>query len=376
MRELRQLLTERTRRARLRLTSLTSLDARSAVDEPVLPLASSKKKSDPPPAPSSRSPLPVARVETPALEARLVLAPKTAPTARPPAIDNDLALLMELSQRPARPHSVRFSEVVHVKEAQAPVSAPASPVSPATPLALAAQVHPTQLATAQPATGNYGARRFAPAPLKAGASPTLVAMTAVAAVVVTTLFFWFGPVRAARSAADQAEKVVKMLAPSSGDRAARPRTVARETPVSSEAAPPQQLANTIPVMSLSDLDSDSTVRSGAGRGRGARGGSDDERPSSPAKASGGGGGSRGPDRGAIASALSGAAARAASCGQDAKGSARAVVTFGNSGAVRSVSFESQLPAGVNRSCVYNAISRTRIRPFEGDAITVRKTVRF
>jgi hypothetical protein len=376
MRELRQLLTERTRRARLRLTSLTSLDPRSAaaMEEPVLPLASIKKKSDPPPAPSSRSPLPVARSETAPLEARLVLAPKTAPSERAPAIDKDLALLMELSQRPARPHAVRFSEVVHVKEARASVPPPISPVSPVTPLALAAQVHPSQLLPAQPANGTYGARRLAPAPQKAGASPTLVAMTAVAAVLLTTLFFWFGPVRAARSAADQAEKVVMMLAPSSGDRAARPRAAA-ETPAPSEAAPSQQLASTIPVMSLSDLDSNSSSRSGAGRGRAARAGvDDDERPSSAAKASGGG--SRGADRGAIASALASAAARASACGEDAKGSARAVVTFGNSGAVRSVSFESQLPAGVNRSCVYNAISRTRIRPFEGDAITVRKTIRF
>ena len=377
MRELRQLLTERTRRARLRLTSLTSLDARSAaaMDEPVLPLTATKKKSDPPPPPSSRSPLPVARVETPPLEARLVLAPKTTPTTRPPAGDKDLALLMELSQRPARPHSVRFSEVVQVREAQAPLAPPVSAVSPSTPLALAAHVHPAQLAPAQPTNGADAVRRFSPAPQKAGASPTLVAMTAVAAVLLTTLFFWFGPVRAARSAADQAEKVVMMLAPSSGGRAARPRTAPVETPTPSEAAPPQQLANTIPVMSLSELDSDSSSRSGAGRGRGARGGADDDaRPSSPARASGGA--SRGPDRGAIASALASAAARASACGQDAKGSARAVVTFGNSGAVRSVSFESQLPAGVNRSCVYNAISRTRIRPFEGDAITVRKTVRF
>jgi hypothetical protein len=366
MRELRQLLTERTRRARLRLTSLANLDARppASVEEPVLSLTTSKKKSVPPPAPSARTPLPVTRVETPPLEARIVLAPKGPQSARP-ARDNDLALLAELSQRPARPHSVRFNEVVHATE-------PPPSVSPRTPLALTAQVVPVAPAAVQPIT----VRRVA-VPQKSGASPTLVAMTAVAAVVLTTLFFWFGPVRAARSAADQAEKVVMLLAPASGDGTARSRVTSTPAPAPpSEAAPAQQLASTIPVMSLSDLESTGSRSGGAARG--SRGASDDEeRPSSAAKSGGAARSSAsGPDKRAIASALAGAAGRAAGCAQDASGTARAVVTFGNSGAVRSVSFESQLPSGVNRSCVYNAISRTRIRPFEGDAITVRKTIRF
>lgn len=370
MRELRQLLTERTRRARLRLTSLANLDARppTSAEEPILPLvSSSKKKSVPPPAPSSRTPLPVARVETPPLEARIVLAPK-GQSARPPALDNDLALLMELSQRPARPHSVRFSEVVHVREA-------APSVSPRTPMALTAQVVPAQVPV-QPANDAVMIRRVA-VPQKAGASATLVAMTAVGAMVLTTLFFWFGPVRAARSAADQAEKVVMMLAPASGKGASRSGGSPAQSPSPpSEASPPQQLASTIPVMSLSDLDTSGEGRSSSRGVRGARGAEAEEERSSAAPKAAAARSSSGPDRRAIASALAGAAARASGCAQDASGTARAVVTFGNSGAVRSVSFESQLPAGVNRSCVYNAISRTRIRPFEGDAITVRKTIRF
>ncbi len=337
MRELRQLLTERTRRARQRLTSLANLDARPPVEEPVLPLvASSKKKSVPPPAPSSRSPLPFTRVETPPLEARIVLAPK-GQSARPPALDNDLALLMELSQRPARPHAVRFSEVVHVRDA-------GPSVSPRTPLALTAQVVPAAQVPVQPANDAVTFRRSSVSQ-KAGASPTLVAMTAVAAMVVTTLFFLFGPVRTARSAADQAEKVVMMLAPASGDGTARSRGASAPIPPpASEAAPLQQLASTIPVMNLSDLDS-SGDRSSARGGRARGSEAEEERPSSAAPKGGAARSSAGPDRRAIAGALAGAASRAAGCAQDAKGTARAVVTFGNSGAVRSVSFESQLPSG-------------------------------
>jgi hypothetical protein len=365
MRELRQLLTERTRRARLRLSSLTSMEPRApaASKEPAAPVATNKSKSEPPPPPSSRTPLPVTRAEKVPLEPRLVLAPKTGPSERPRAIDNDLALLAELSQRPARPRSVRFGDV-RVTEA---------PSRSATPLALTAPIQaasPARHDTVVPP-------RVITVPQKSGASATLVAMTAVGAVLLTALFFWFGPVRTARSAAEQAEKVVMMLVPNSDKAQARPRAGASEAPAAPvEAAPPQQqLASTIPVMSLADLESNSRSEDGRspGRGRGARGSDDDAKPSS-ARASGGA--SRGPDRKAIASALAGAAARAAGCAGDGSGTARAVVTFGSSGAVRSVSFESQLPAGVNRSCVYNALARTRIRPFEGAEITVRKTIRF
>lgn len=387
MREIRQLLKERTRRARHRLNSLANLDARPPGHEPVLALTTTKTKSSPPPAPSSKSPLPgprpdessapssrsekaaesSSRPERAPLEARIVLAPKTAPSRRASTRDNDLALLAELSQRRPRQHSVRFKEVGRP-------SAPPPPVANASAEAQGGPPSSRSPASTRPVV----VRQVVPAPTK-WASPTLVAATAVGAVLLTALFFWFGPMRTARSAAEQAEKVVMLLVPASGSASTAPRS---EPPAPSPAPAPaaaaeseassQQLAATIPVMSLSELEARGEGRGG---GRGARG-DGDERASFGARSGGGGRASTGPDKRAIASALAGAAERAASCANGASGSARAVVTFGNSGAVRSVSFESQLPSGVNRSCVYNAISRTRIRPFEGDEITVRKTIRF
>ena len=82
----------------------------------------------------------------------------------------------------------------------------------------------------------------------------------------------------------------------------------------------------------------------------------------------------GPDRAALARALGGAAAAARSCGAGPV-SAQVVVTYAPSGVARNIHFVSAPPVAL-RSCVLNAIARSRVAPFSGEAVTVSKTLRW
>jgi len=82
----------------------------------------------------------------------------------------------------------------------------------------------------------------------------------------------------------------------------------------------------------------------------------------------------GPDRAALARALGGAAAAARNCG-DGPVSAQVVVTYAPSGVARNIHFAAAPPVAM-RSCVLNAVARSRVAPFSGDAVTVSKTLRW
>jgi hypothetical protein len=82
--------------------------------------------------------------------------------------------------------------------------------------------------------------------------------------------------------------------------------------------------------------------------------------------------SSGPDRASLARALSGAASAARNCG-DGPVNARVMVTFAPSGVARSIHFVVPPPVAL-RSCVLSAVARSRVTPFEGDPITVSKSM--
>lgn len=82
----------------------------------------------------------------------------------------------------------------------------------------------------------------------------------------------------------------------------------------------------------------------------------------------------GPDRAALARALGGAAAAARNCGEGPV-SAQVVVTYAGSGVARNIHFASPPPVAL-RSCVLNAVARSRVAPFTGDPVTVSKTLRW
>lgn len=54
---------------------------------------------------------------------------------------------------------------------------------------------------------------------------------------------------------------------------------------------------------------------------------------------------------------------------------RAIVTFGTNGSVRAVSLGSA-PAGVDRGCVSRVLSGARGRPYVGEPVTIKKTIKF
>jgi hypothetical protein len=149
--------------------------------------------------------------------------------------------------------------------------------------------------------------------------------------------------------------------------AARPAYVAE----SHLAAP-----STIPVVYWHDLPVEGsrapTVASSAGR---ASGGATASSAPSPAPA-------RstpptqmaGPNRASFARALNGAAGAARSCGEGPV-NAQVVVTFGPSGVARNIHFAAAPPVAL-RSCVLNAVARARVTPFEGEPVTVSKTLRW
>jgi hypothetical protein len=84
--------------------------------------------------------------------------------------------------------------------------------------------------------------------------------------------------------------------------------------------------------------------------------------------------SSGPNRVALARALGAAAAAARNCG-DGPVSAQVMVTFAPSGVARNLHFTAPPPVAL-RSCVLNALARVRLAPFQGEPVTVSKTLRW
>ncbi|MES1177644.1 MAG: hypothetical protein ABUL62_25190 [Myxococcales bacterium] len=87
---------------------------------------------------------------------------------------------------------------------------------------------------------------------------------------------------------------------------------------------------------------------------------------SPASGSSGG-------RNDFARAMAQAARAAQSCGEGPVHT-QVVATFGASGVPSSVHFGSAPPPTALRSCVLSAVARSRVSPFEGDPVTVSKTL--
>lgn len=84
-------------------------------------------------------------------------------------------------------------------------------------------------------------------------------------------------------------------------------------------------------------------------------------------------GSSGGGRGDFARAMANAARSAQSCGEGPVHT-QVVATFAPSGAPSSVHFGSAPPPAALRSCVLSAVARTRVSPFEGEPVTVSKTL--
>ena len=83
--------------------------------------------------------------------------------------------------------------------------------------------------------------------------------------------------------------------------------------------------------------------------------------------------SSGGGRGQLARAMAQAARSAQGCGEGPVHT-QVVATFAPSGVPNSVHFGSSPPPAALRSCVLSAIARSRVAPFEGDPITVSKTL--
>jgi hypothetical protein len=79
------------------------------------------------------------------------------------------------------------------------------------------------------------------------------------------------------------------------------------------------------------------------------------------------------ERSGFARAMAQAARSAEGCGEGPVHT-RVVVTFAPSGAPSSVRFGAAPPPAALRSCVLSAVARSRVTPFEGDPVTVSKTL--
>jgi hypothetical protein len=90
--------------------------------------------------------------------------------------------------------------------------------------------------------------------------------------------------------------------------------------------------------------------------------------SAPARASGGG-----PTRGQLLAALNQVASVASGCGERS-GPVRVVIAFAPSGVARSIQVSGEELASPVRRCIIGAASRARVASFEGDPVTVSKTL--
>lgn len=80
-------------------------------------------------------------------------------------------------------------------------------------------------------------------------------------------------------------------------------------------------------------------------------------------------------RAELARALGNAARAAQSCGVGPVNT-QIVATFAASGVARAIHFGANAPPPALRSCVLNAVARAHISPFEGEPVTVSKTIRW
>jgi hypothetical protein len=98
-----------------------------------------------------------------------------------------------------------------------------------------------------------------------------------------------------------------------------------------------------------------------------------EHRQTPAHSSNGASSSGAPTRASLVAALSGVADAAAGCGER-EGPVKVVLTFAPSGVASSIQVSGKdLPSGT-RSCIARAASRARVPAFEGDPVTVAKTL--
>lgn len=278
--------------------------------------------------------------------------------------DPALRLYASLNRRRSPPDTIEFNP------------APKITVAPLAPVALAAPIGPAPISIS-PVAARDTQRRFT--------ILTLIA-TALAAIALTALIFWLGPLRAARqdALAQQKQAAALLLAAK-----ARPAVTAAPKPVAVPAPPAPESRSQVSTpsekpISVLSLATESpagatprtasaqpksrTQASGGTRSPPAKSERAERTPSMESQEQ------TGPDRKKIARALSTAAGAAADCGVG--GSVRVIATFGTSGIVRSAAFDGPLPELTDRSCVLRAISRAKIPPFSGDPISVRKTVSF
>jgi hypothetical protein len=80
-----------------------------------------------------------------------------------------------------------------------------------------------------------------------------------------------------------------------------------------------------------------------------------------------------PTRASLIAALSGVADAAAGCGER-EGPVKVLLTFGPSGVASSIQVSGKDLSSDTRSCIARAASRARVPAFEGDPVTVSKTL--
>jgi hypothetical protein len=200
-----------------------------------------------------------------------------------------------------------------------------------------------------------------------GRWPHSVVVVALVVLAAMLLLVWWGPVQTARDAALRAELAVQRLAPIV-ERAlvaieARAAEANRIATVPAGGAAARSVASSAPQVSPSAA-SPPPPASAAARA------SASVAPIAPGKST-----ASPVDRARLAKALSVAVARTSSCASGASGSLRAIVTFGPNGLVRAVSLGAA-PSGVDRGCVSKVLSGARGRPYEGEPITIKKTIKF
>jgi hypothetical protein len=191
--------------------------------------------------------------------------------------------------------------------------------------------------------------------------PQSAVAVALIALAVMLLLVWWGPVQTARDAALRAELAVQRLAPiverALGAMEARVAEMASRTAPLPAGGAARGLASSAPAAPATPQPSSASAA-----------------PAPPSSAS-----SKAQatplDRARLARALSAAVARSSSCGEGASGSLRAIVTFGSNGMVRAVSL-GPAPAGVDRGCVSRVLSGARGRPYVGEPVTIKKTIKF
>ncbi|HEY4107099.1 MAG TPA: hypothetical protein VGM44_24530 [Polyangiaceae bacterium] len=296
-------------------------------------------KSTPPPPPRAKSapPPPLVRKST-----------------RPPALLSDVIRPPRLPQSEPPPPLVFTTDAMPALEARPLVRTDSIPDwddTPVVPMKFDS-VPPARSSSVAPVTQLVPvARKIVHArPFELSA----VAVAAIAGTLAITALTWHA----------EAPQLNALIGPRL--ETASSKLVHAEAPRAAVALP----ASTIPVVVLRDLpiEGKPSLASGFFSTRAANA------PRSTHGASSASSPSAGPNRASLVHALNGAAAAARSCG-DGPVSAQVVVTYAPSGVARGVHFSAS-PRLALRSCMLNAVARSRVAPFEGDPVTVSKTLRW